>query len=350
MLTNPDERPAPTFRQCAHEWFRELRSLDRARSTLDRYEGTLNLHIFPHIADLPIDQLTSRRIKEVLDAALGGGLSPRTLGVVRTAISGPCRVAYENGDIDSNPIGRVRSRRSQHKEVIPPDRAVVRAILTIAAEEDHYLFPFLHLLVHTGIRRSEAMALRWESVDLEGNSIRITESAVKAKGDGVIVARPKSRNSVRTVAVADFVADALRRHKALQVAAGVNSELVFPRKAGGFLRPTTITSHLKRLGALAGFPEITFHKLRHYHASEALEVDPNGLSTSRRLGHSSIEVTMDIYGHIMNGRERVLADDVAQRIAGGRTSADHGSRVKSRGRARRKLRGPAVRTGRRGLA
>ncbi len=358
MLRNTDEHHVPTFRECAEEWFRELRSLDRARSTLDSYERNLNLHVFPHIADLPIDELTPRRIREVLDAALEDGLSRRTLGVVRATISGPCRTAYENGYIDHNPIHRVRSRRSQRKEVIPPQRVVVRAILELAEQEGHYLFPFLHLLAYTGIRRSEAMGLRWEHVSLDGRRIQIAEGAVKVTrdaddtdGETVIATPPKSHNSFRIVFLDKLTVAILRKHKARQSAAGVNSELVFPRPAGDFLRPTTIYRHLKELGARAGFPEITFHKFRHYHASEMLELDHNGLATSRKLGHSSIEVTMDIYGHMLDGRQEGLTDAVAEKITGGRAS---GRRIRPSKRpvTRRRLksRGPDGRRDRRRLA
>ena len=69
---------------------------------------------------------------------------------------------------------------------------------------------------------------------------------------------------------------------------------------------------LKELGARVGASDITFHALRHFHASVCLEDDDNAFATSRRLGHSSITTTMDVYGHMMKGRQKSLAQSFAK--------------------------------------
>ena len=75
---------------------------------------------------------------------------------------------------------------------------------------------------------------------------------------------------------------------------------------------TTMMRRLKELGARVGEPDITFHALRHSHASVCLEDDDNGLATSRRLGHGSIRTTFDTYGHLLKGRQKSLAQSFAK--------------------------------------
>lgn len=77
---------------------------------------------------------------------------------------------------------------------------------------------------------------------------------------------------------------------------------------------TTMMRKLKDLGALVGVPNITFHAFRHFHASVCLEDDENALATSRRLGHSSITTTIDVYGHLMKGRQKSLARSFAKAL------------------------------------
>ena len=77
---------------------------------------------------------------------------------------------------------------------------------------------------------------------------------------------------------------------------------------------TTMMRWLKELGARVGAPDITFHAFRHFHASVCLEDDENALATSRRLGHSSITTTMDVYGHLMKGRQKSLAQSFAKAL------------------------------------
>lgn len=221
-------------------------------------------------------ELTALQIRAAIAAAIAKGLSPRTAGGVHAVISGPCHFAYDAGAIDTNPITKVHAPKFRGTKVRPPEPVVMDALLHQAEEEGHPLYEFLLVLAYGGVRRSEAMALEWDDLNIATRTIKINKAAVKARGQGVVIHPPKSENSYRAVILPVFVVEALVLRREALAAAGVKSKLMFSRSNGDYLRPTTIDRHLKELGSRAGFPKATFHVLRHYHAPEALDVAPLG--------------------------------------------------------------------------
>ena len=216
--------------------------------------------------------------------------------------------------IRRNPVASVKSPRVVKKEVVPPDVQAVRDLLQLAEREQHPLFAFIHLLVHTGMRRGEALALRWSSVNLEEGWLQVVEHVTRTHHQGVIVDTPKTTAGVRVIDLDKLTVKVLRRHQDAQVQAG-DSELVFPHGDGGFMKEAGIMRDLKELGQRVGVPGITWHQLRHLHASLALQNKQNVATVSRRLGHSKTSITLDTYSHMLPGWQQEVADAVAGAIA-----------------------------------
>ena len=190
--------------------------------------------------------------------------------------------------------------------------AVRMEVLAIAERERHRLFPFLRLLVYTGMRLGEALGLRWSNVNLDQGYVRVVEAAVKTHRQGMITKRPKTTKGVRTIDLDDRTIEVLRRLRLKQFLDDYQGEFVFPHCDGGLMRVTTIIRDLKRLGERVGVPGITFHSLRHFHASVSLQQHQNVVVVSRRLGHSSVVTTLDTYGHVMAGWQKGEADAFAE--------------------------------------
>ena len=156
------------------------------------------------------------------------------------------------------------------------------------------------------------MALRWENVQLDARYIRITEAATTVRGFGLQVGLPKTARSVRNVDIDDRTAAVLAKHREQTI-----GELVFPDRQGRLMKPTTVNRHLKALSAKAGVAGISLHSLRHFHASVALQHSPNFVLVSRRLGHASVSTTLEIYGHVLAGWQRDLAETFAGALDSG---------------------------------
>ena len=190
-----------------------------------------------------------------------------------------------------------------------------------AAQEtpDYTLF---YLLLHTGLRRGEALALKWKNIDLGLASLGVSaylsvvEAAYKLNGIYVIKER-KISHSRRWVALSPSLGLVLRQHKADQEAQRTllgkpltDADFVFAHPDGTPWDPSTVSHAFNKIIRKAGLPPIRLHDLRHTHASLLLQADAYPQIVQERLGHLSIRVTRDTYSHVMAG----LQEAVAQRF------------------------------------
>jgi len=181
-----------------------------------------------------------------------------------------------------------------------------------AVQQSPY-YTLFYLLLHSGLRRGEALALRWKNVDLGLASlgvlgyISVVETAYKLNGT-YIMKEPKSSAGRRRIALSPSLALVLRQHKAqeeercaLLGRALTDDAFVFAHPDGTPLDPSTVTHTFGKIIRNAGLPHIRLHDLRHTHASLLLQAGIHPKVVQERLGHSSIRVTLDTYSHVMGG-------------------------------------------------
>ena len=172
--------------------------------------------------------------------------------------------------------------------------------------------------LYTGLRRSELLALRWHSVDLDAMTIKVVAGLHRLTGRGLILLPTKTESSRRTIAIEEEVADVLRQNKGAQILRKIELEsiwhsegFVFTHSDGAPLDPEKVTKEFSKVTHQAGMKGVRLHDLRHSHASLMLKAGVQPKVISERLGHSSISVTMDIYGHVLPG----LQEDAARRFS-----------------------------------
>jgi len=179
------------------------------------------------------------------------------------------------------------------------------------------LYPVHHLIAYRGLRRGEAVGLRWEDVDLDAGYARISQQVVQL-GWATEVGEPKTDSGSRTVSLDAATVAALRRWRAAQAAerrqwgkAWTDTGLVFTREDGSQLHPDLVISSFERICRAAGLPPIRLHDLRHTAASLALQAGVPLKVVSEQLGHSSLAITADTYTSVLPAVAQAAAEAVA---------------------------------------
>lgn len=311
------------MRDWLDRWMSDCVEGHLSQATQDRYRGIVQHHLTPALGHVELKRLSPSHVQSLQKTLLDNGMDPNGVGVVRSVLSGAMKHALNLEMILRNPVLAAKAPAAPVREVQPPPAEAVIQMLNLAKENqrDYWLYPALHLLVYTGIRRGELLALLWDAVDFEESEIRIT-SSVGRRSDGVNSSPPKSARGNRTVSLDAGTLEVLRRHKERQdleiVALGdaySDQGIVFADPLGQWLNPMKVTRKVGSLGEQVGHPQATPHNLRHFHCSVALEQKTNPVVVSQRMGHANTAITMEIYAHVLPGWQQEAADDFARFIA-----------------------------------
>ena len=241
-------------------------------------------------------------------------------------ISGAYKYALkdDNGYAWRNPAKAVTPPKIFRKEVEPPEIARVREVLELAASEGHPLFPCLHLIAYTGIRRGEALGLRHQDLNLEAGIISVVQTVSRSHEKGIIIQPTKNGSSRRSVDLDDDTIEVLRAHIGRQMLTRIelggayeDRGLMFPGPSGKPLEPVSLNRAFRSFAKRVGLKEAKIHHLRHFHASVMLQRGASLLLVSKRLGHASIATTGDIYGHLMPGQQKEAANAFAKAMKKG---------------------------------
>ena len=223
--------------------------------------------------------------------------------------------AVKLGVLVANVTGRVDAPKLR-RPPIEPFKADEAQRLLEAAQGDR-LEALYVVAVATGMRLGELLALTWRQVDLDGHTLRVVASLqrVSATHDGWAVGEPKTEHSRRQIELPPSAVTALRAHRARQLAERValadvwrDQDLVFCDALGGYLNPQHITkTQLQAVLRRAGLPRRRFHDLRHTAATLLIAAGVPLIVVSKMLGHTTIRITADIYGHVTVEMQRDAA-------------------------------------------
>ncbi len=190
-----------------------------------------------------------------------------------------------------------------------------------AGIEHERVYPLFVLLVTTGMRRGEALGLRWRDLDLDGGELRIVQTLTTVNWKPVF-STPKTKRSRRIVYLDPDTVRVLRAHRKKQrvdmLAGGPAWDrepgLVFCDELGGLLHPEEVTRWFGAKIRELGLPPVRLHDLRHTYATLALKSGVHPKIVSERLGHATIAVTLDLYSHVTPALGREAAGVVAGRL------------------------------------
>jgi integrase len=281
-----------------------------------RYAELVRANIVAVLGDKLLKDLQPAHISQAYVRLLesghrkGGGLAAGTVRhchrLLRQALAQAVRWG---GDwaISRNPCDAVKPPKAVKPQMTTYD--VGQTVELLDAMRDTRQFIAVLLATMCGMRRGEIAALRWGSVDLNGGSIQVVQSAEQI-GTVVRYKAPKTDRG-RTIALSPMVIEELRAHRLRQaeeqLRLGIrvtDDSFVCAREDGRPLQPQTLTFEWKRLVAKTGLPRLRFHDLRHTHATAMLASGVHPKVASERLGHSQIGITLDLYSHVLPGMQQ----------------------------------------------
>lgn len=289
-----------TFATWSSDWL--ATSAHVRPKTLVHYESMLRVHVLPTFADQPINAISPGDVRRFVATCSATGAAPGTVRSARKVLRLVLETARRDGAIRSNPCDGIRVPPSPKADMVflTPDQ-----VETLATTIDQRYSTLVRLAAYTGLRAGEIGALRIGRVDLKAGRITVAESVTEVQGHGLVFSEPKTYER-RSVTLPGFLVDELAKHLAERPVDPTAFVFVSPEGAvpnhKNFYRRM-----FKPAVTAAGLPGRTrFHDLRHTCAALCIALGAHPKAIQERLGHSSITVTLDRYGHLFPKLDETL--------------------------------------------
>lgn len=294
-------------------------------STISSYKD-LSARVIPVIGHIKLKDLRPDHLNDLYTALAqdgqnkrtGGKLSAKSILEHHRLISAVLEQAVKEGLVPFNIASRATLPKAERKEVNYFQPEQVAAIRDALELEPIKWRTITHLFLITGARRGEILGLKWENVDFEENRIRICNSVLYRADRGIYEDTPKTASSGRYVSLPAETMQLLRQYRTWQ-----NEErlrlgeyfdfqgFVFSQDNGKPMHPDSVTSWLGKFSKRHDLPHINPHAFRHTMASMLYFNHVDSVSISKRLGHSKVSTTTDIYAHVIAAADQQNADILA---------------------------------------
>lgn len=244
-----------------------------------------------------------------------GGLQPSSVRRLHAALHKALKDAVRWGYLETNPADAADPPKL-HAEGPREMRTWTAAELRMFLEfvRGDVFHPLWFVLATTGMRRGEALGLRWCDVDLVAGHLAVRQNIVMA-GAELHLSTPKTNRGRRVVAIDARTVAVLDSFRASS-RGGAPAALVFEPCFERAISPPLVSKRFRKLNEASGLPRIRLHDLRHTHATLALEAGVHPKIVSERLGHSTVLLTLDVYSHAVPHMQRGAADQIARVLFG----------------------------------
>ena len=330
-------------------WLEEYQKQSLRQTTYESYEMQIDKHILPYIVHLQLKQLETYHLQALYNekqkdgARLDGKkgpLSPRSIRYIHMICHASLEQAKKEGRLIINPADATKVPADKKKEIQYLDTEQVKKFLAGARESRH--FAAYYLVLNTGLRRGELLALRWKDVDLKEGSVTVNQSLVRTK-NGLIFQAPKTKLSNRTISISKQVINELKMHwrrqegeKAEAEDSYENNGLVFCNELGQKLCPRAFTRHYEKIyekinreadakGKKENWTKeqieaekitpVNFHALRHTFATLSLQEGTDPRTIQEALGHYKVSFTLDVYSGVTSRMKKEATDKIGRLMA-----------------------------------
>lgn len=308
--------PKQTVEQFLTMWLEQVHKPEVELLSYLRQGSLVRNHILPALGHFQLNSLSAQHIQQLYTALHNKGYKANTIHCVHTVLHKALKTALRWKLVATNEADLVTIPRNQTESEVARALTAEQALLLLQVSRDHPLEALIILALVTALRHGEIRALHWRDVDLEGKRLSIHWTVAYDWTYGYIKSDPKSKKSKRSIQLPQLVVNALKKQRERQQEqrqkAGERweeNDLVFTNRYGNYLAPGPTSRKFKQLLKQSNLPEIRIHDLRHSAASLliiVLKMPPK--LVQELLGHSSLEMTMDIYTHADESQQRAMMD------------------------------------------
>ncbi|WP_123054503.1 site-specific integrase [Clostridium sp. JN-1] len=304
-------------------WLYEYRINDLRPSSLERYCGIYNNYILNSPVGLrKLKDLKTSNIQAYYNILLKNNKTPGVIKSLNKLLKSVLNQAVKENYIIVNPcnnviLPKITNKREIQIFTVEEEKKFVKSL------EIHRNRALFILVLGTGLRQGEVLALRWSDIDFDNNELKVERTFKmvklinKAPGSKaeLIIQEPKTKNSKRTIPIPSSVITELKKHRLRQLEeklkagdAYADNDLVFPNAIGEPTDARNITRSYSRALKRADIPYKNFHAMRHTYATRLFERDVPLKTVQELLGHADISTTANIYTHVLP-RQKVKAVD-----------------------------------------
>jgi len=303
-LPGADGKIVPTFEDAAEKWF-ETRETNCKPSTIENYRYLLDNHVLPAFGAMRLDEIRREDIEAFVSGKKKAGMAPRSIRLMLAAMRPVFKRANKDGILTANPASEPAEliKTGGKREVEVYTGPEVRHILAAAEKHLPRFYPLLFTAFRTGMRQGELVALEWSSIDWRGKFLEVRRNCWKG------IFGTTKNGKARKVDMSDQLSAVLTEHKKHLAAAALKAgkpmpELVFPSTTFTPRGPSCIRRDFNAVLKHAKIRRLRFHDTRHTFASLLIANRESLAYIKEQMGHSSIQITVDIYGHLVPGSNR----------------------------------------------
>lgn len=311
------ERTTETVSEFLTRWYETKIDVD-TRTKAD-YQARMDLYVVPELGSTKLCDVTPESVQRVLTKLHDSGLSPRTIRYAHSIMHQAFELALEWSLLGRNPAHKMKLPKRIKRKTTVLDAKQINTLLE--SSKTHPLHPLWRLLLTSGFRTQEALALKWTDFNVDApkqHCAAHVQRVLKGDGDGnyfLVENEAKTDASIRAVTLPWSTWESLKTHKQRQAAEILlggdqydRQDLVFATRVGTFHDPNRIRRKWKAALTTAKLPEVRLYDTRHSHATALLTKGVNLAWVSDRLGHADVKITKDIYAHVLPEAHREMAD------------------------------------------
>ncbi|WP_436711839.1 tyrosine-type recombinase/integrase [Brevibacillus formosus] len=314
-----------TFGEFILDWLHTVAKPTLRVTTQAGYRSAIHSRLIPAFGTYKMVDIKPVQIMRYYSSLLDEKVSEEYVQYLHSILKNSFNTAVKWGLIKNNIMQNVDQPKRKRKEMKVWNIDEANRFLEAVKNDKPYYYILYLLAIYTGMRRGEILALKWKDCMLDEGKISVSKTLSYVSGQGIVIQETKTGRSNRVISLSNSLIEELIRHRSIQQEdrrlfgdGYLDQDFIIAKNDGEPLNPHYVHNHFKKLVKKLEIPEIRFHDLRHTHATLMLKIGEHPKIVSERLGHSSIQMTLNVYSHVTFDMQKESAARFDQAMSSGK--------------------------------